>query len=104
MPNISTIFFRLAGVRLTFSIQLPPVSRLPEAPAGALNIYLILYLVSPCFATLSPFKKISFFCQIVLAIHCVICYYINCLRCKRPYVTTARRCNGWLSANFATRA
>ena len=26
MPKISTIFFRLAGVRLTFSIQVPPTA------------------------------------------------------------------------------
>ena len=84
MLKVSTMFFRLAGVRLTFSIKLPPVRRLPPTAANTRNYHFILYLVSLCYATLSPFKKISFFCQIVLAIHDIICYYINCLRCKRP--------------------
>ena len=84
MLKVSTMFFRLAGVRLTFSIKLPPVRRLPHTAANTHNCHFILYLVSLCYATLSLSKKISFFCQIVLAIHDIICYYINCLRCKRP--------------------
>ena len=76
MPKVSTIFFRLAGVRFTLSMGAP------SARNGRIYSF-ILYLAGLRFATLSLRKKKSFFCEIILAFSPHICYHIKCLRCKR---------------------